>query len=170
VTPTVLNTARLQLRPLCEDDADALFAAFNDSEAMHFWSRAPFETVGELRAWFAPNPDWPAWAIIAGGVAIGRAVMGLKRSGVAEIGYLIAPAHWRKGYTREAVSALIDHGFGTLGLRRIFADVDPENAPSIRLLRRLGFREEGHLRAEWETHLGVRDSLIFGMLAGEWNS
>ncbi len=32
----------------------------------------------------------------------------------------------------------------------------------------IGFQREGHLRAEWETHIGIRDSLIFGMLAAEW--
>ncbi|CAC9895080.1 unnamed protein product [Aureobasidium pullulans] len=38
------------------------------------------------------------------------------------------------------------------------------------LVAPLGFKLEGHLRAEWETHIGVRDSLIFGLLAEEWQS
>jgi RimJ/RimL family protein N-acetyltransferase len=50
----------------------------------------------------------------------------------------------------------------------VFADTDPENAPSIALLERLGFRREGLLRGEWETHIGVRDSLILGLLRDEW--
>jgi RimJ/RimL family protein N-acetyltransferase len=164
-----LDTERLHLRPLREDDAEPLFAAFGDPQAMRWWSRAPFETVADLRHWLAPDPAWPAWAIVADGLVVGRAAMGLKRTGIAEIGYMIAPAHWRQGHAREAASALIDHGFGTLGLRRIFADVDPDNVASVGLLKRLGFREEGRLRAEWETHLGIRDSLIFGLLAGEWH-
>ena len=49
------------------------------------------------------------------------------------------------------------------------ADTDPDNIGSNRLLERLGFKLEGHLRAEWETHIGVRDSLIWGLLAAEWN-
>ena len=66
------------------------------------------------------------------------------------------------------MSRVIDYGFDELGLRRIFADTDPENSGSIGLLGRLGFQQEGYLRAEWETHMGVRDTLIFGLLRGEW--
>ncbi|MDP3782205.1 MAG: GNAT family protein, partial [Sphingopyxis sp.] len=42
------------------------------------------------------------------------------------------------------------------------------NCGSIALLERLGFQYEGRLRGEWETHIGVRDSLIFGLLRDEW--
>jgi RimJ/RimL family protein N-acetyltransferase len=52
----------------------------------------------------------------------------------------------------------------------VFADTDPENAASIALLERLGFRREGLLRGEWETHIGVRDSVILGLLRDEWRS
>ena len=72
------------------------------------------------------------------------------------------------GLAREAVGAVIAHGFGAMGLRRIFGDADPENAASIGTLAALGFMLEGRLREEWETHIGVRDSLIFGLLRHEW--
>lgn len=42
--------------------------------------------------------------------------------------------------------------------------------PSIRLVERLSFRLEGRLRAEWETHIGVRDTLIYGLLKDEWRA
>lgn len=63
---------------------------------------------------------------------------------------------------------LISRLFGEEGQRRVFADVDPENVGSVRLLEALGFKLEGHLRQEWETHIGIRDSLIYGLLADEW--
>ena len=69
---------------------------------------------------------------------------------------------------RPELRPVIGHGFGKGQLRRIFADVDPDNAASVKLLRSLGFQEEGRLRQEWETHLGIRDSLIFGLLGEEW--
>jgi ribosomal-protein-alanine N-acetyltransferase len=70
------------------------------------------------------------------------------------------------GYGREAVEILIEKLFGE-GQRRVFADVDPDNRASIKLLEMLGFQLEGRLRAEWETHIGIRDSLIYGLLAEE---
>ena len=66
------------------------------------------------------------------------------------------------------LARVIDYGFVLLKLRRIFADTDPDNLGSIALLERLGFQYEGRLRGEWETHMGVRDSLIFGLLRDEW--
>ncbi len=55
-----------------------------------------------------------------------------------------------------------------LSARRVMADTDPDNIGSIKLLEKLGFQREGYLREEWETHIGVRDSLIFGLLRNEW--
>ena len=66
-------------------------------------------------------------------------------------------------------SDLLDQLFDN-GARRVFADTDPENDASIALLQRLGFRREGVLRAEWETHIGVRDSVILGLLKDEWRT
>ena len=86
---------------------------------------------------------------------------------MCEIGYLFAREAWGRGIAREAVSAVIAHLFAR-GERRVFADTDPDNAASIRMLERLGFVREGRLRGEWETHIGVRDSLIFGLLRDAW--
>ena len=67
----------------------------------------------------------------------------------------------------EAVTRVIDQLFAE-GQRRVFADTDPDNVASRRLLERLGFRLEGMLRGEWETHIGVRDTALYGLLREEW--
>ncbi len=100
--------------------------------------------------------------------AIGTLAAGDRREGVAEIGYMLARPHWGKGLAREGVTRLIDRLFLEEGYRRIFADTDPENHASNRLLESLGFRCEGRLREEWETHIGLRDSFIWGLLRHEW--
>jgi ribosomal-protein-alanine N-acetyltransferase len=167
-----LNTPRLRLRARTPDDADALFPTLADAALMTWWSRGPFASVEEVRDHFA-GPEaggWRCWAITRAGEdrAIGWVAAGEKRQGeVTEIGYLLDRAAWGTGIAHEAVSAVIDWLFAG-GQRRIFADTDPENAASIALLGRLGFKLEGQLRGEWETHIGVRDSLIFGLLAEEW--
>ena len=158
-----LTTARLTLRPRVPDDADALFAAMADADVMRWWSRAPFATVDELQAYFSGVQC--AWTVTRTGDdrAIGFVSVMRRREGVCEIGYLFARETWGCGIAFEAVSAVIADLFAA-GERRIFADTDPDNIGSIRLLERLGFLFEGRLRAEWETHIGVRDTLIYGLL------
>ncbi|PCD01593.1 GNAT family N-acetyltransferase [Sphingomonas spermidinifaciens] len=171
-TPT-LRTARLVLRRRTPADAEALFPAFADVEAMRYWSCAPHANVEETHADFARNGGgWRVWAITpaGSGTAIGFVAAGEKRQGnVSELGYMLARAHWGRGFAGEAVSAVIDRVFAE-GQRRVFADTDPDNAASRALLERLGFRLEGLLRAEWETHIGVRDTALYGLLPADWSA
>ncbi|WP_282024994.1 GNAT family N-acetyltransferase [Limimaricola cinnabarinus] len=164
----LLTTARLRLRARVPDDAAELFAEMSDLKVMAWWSRAPFASESELRARFATRAEGRrAWAITRPGEerAIGFVVAGERpQGGVSEIGYLLARHAQGQGLAQEAVARVVDHLFA-LGQRRICADCDPENAASIALLERLGFRREGRLRAEWHTHMGLRDSLIYGLLA-----
>jgi RimJ/RimL family protein N-acetyltransferase len=158
-----LATARLTLRPRVADDADALFATMADAAAMRWWSRGPFTTRADLRSYLSQGR---AWAVSDGGGVIGFVSVAERRPAVTEIGYLFARTAWGRGYAREALDAAISHLFAT-GQRRIFADVDPDNRASVALLERLGFRLEGRLRGEWQTHIGVRDSLIYGLLGDD---
>ena len=173
-TPT-LKTARFVLRELTRADSPALFPAFSDPELMRWWSRAPFASQAELEDWLAPATGWEAgrsWAIADSidGPAIGRIVAIVRGDAVCEVGYLIVAARQGQGTAREALSAVIDHLFRVDDQRRIMADVDPENRASNRLLEALGFSLEGRLREHWTTHLGRRDSFIWGMLKSEWQN
>jgi len=167
-----IATARLLLRARTIDDADALFPAMSDPAQMTWWSHPPFASVEALRAQFAAHvaSDWRCWAITRAGDdrALGFVAAGEKRQGgVSELGYFLARDAQGQGIAREAVSAVTARLFDE-GQRRVFADTDPDNRASIALLERLGFIREGRLRGEWHTHIGVRDSLIFGLLATEW--
>lgn len=168
-----LTTARLVLRQLREDDAAALFGVLSDAEVMLWWSSGPHASLAETEAYVKGNASegqgYHCWAITPGDdVALGWVILIDGKPQVKEIGYILHRDHWGTGIACEAVARVIAHGFDDLGLRRIFADTDPENGGSIALLERLGFQREGRLRGEWETHIGVRDSLIFGLLQGEW--
>lgn len=167
----VLESERLRLRPRVVDDADALFPNYADPEFMHWWSSAPHESVEQTRADFSRPPgEWRCWAITRKGddTAIGFVAACEKRQGnVTELGYMVSRDHWRTGIAREAVSRVIDQIFDE-GQRRVFADTDPENMASRGLLERMGFKLEGVLRGEWETHIGVRDTALYGLLREEW--
>lgn len=170
MTP-VLATARLTLRPRLPGDAAALFPTMADPAAMRWWSHAPVASIAELDDRFAGEAaGWRRWIVTRSGEdrAIGLVDAGEKRQGgVTEIGYLIATDAGGQGYAREAVTAVIDRLFAE-GQRRVCADTDPDNVASNRLLEALGFRREGLLRGEWATHIGVRDSVIWGLLRGDW--
>jgi len=165
---------RLCLRPRRESDAEALFPTMSHPDSMRYWSSAPFTSLSDLRKSFSPaendNSNWKTLAItkLDSDIAIGFVAYSQKRKGVFEIGYLIAREELGNGYGREAVGMLVSQLFEE-GQRRVFADVDPDNRGSIKLLETLGFKLEGRLRAEWETHIGIRDSLIYGLLTREWD-
>jgi ribosomal-protein-alanine N-acetyltransferase len=63
-----------------------------------------------------------------------------------ELGYIFHPAYQGRGYATEAARALVDHAFAEMGAHRVVANCNPENEPSWRLLERIGFVREGHLR------------------------
>ena len=62
-------------------------------------------------------------------------------SGV-ELLYALVPAHWGQGLATELARALVEHGFGALGLTELWAEVDEANQASVRVLQRLGFTLE----------------------------
>lgn len=168
-----LTTPRLVLRQIRAGDAAALFPVLSDPDVMTWWSSGPHQLPTETADYVASNAaegqGFACWAMtLRDDVAIGWVILIDGKPDVKEIGYILHRDHWRRGIAREAVACVIDYGFAELKLRRIWADTDPENSGSIALLERLGFRREGHLRGEWETHIGVRDALIFGLLRDEW--
>lgn len=84
-----------------------------------------------------------------------------------ELGYWLLPEHWGKGIVNEALGRVLDHAFHILGLHRVVAEVEPENAASARVLLKHGFRHEGTQR-ECELKDGRWISLdVYARLAPE---
>jgi RimJ/RimL family protein N-acetyltransferase len=87
-----------------------------------------------------------------------------------EIGFTLAPVFQGRGLGTEAVAALLGYLFGELGTHRVFASVDPANRSSLRLLQRVGMRQEAHFlqsvlfKGEWA------DDMVFAILASEWRA
>jgi RimJ/RimL family protein N-acetyltransferase len=63
-----------------------------------------------------------------------------------ELGYIFNPAYHGHGHATEAAQALVDHAFAEMGAHRVMAQCNPANTASWRLLERIGFVREGHLR------------------------
>ena len=175
---------RLAMRPFVAADAEPLHAGYGDAELMRWWSTPPHGDVEQTRAYLVGDDDddegdgedepgadhWQGWAVTLDGEPVGTLSAGWRRAGVFEIGYLLVRRHWGHGLGREMVARLVPLLIEEEGARRIYADVDPDNHASVALLEGLGFRLEGRLRAAWDSHVGIRDSLIFGLLADEWHA
>lgn len=150
-------------------DGAALHAIFGDEDCCIYLAdpatTSVEETIRLLKRW-GNGTEETTWAIVEreDGGALGRATLIPRGRDVWEIGIMMAPAGQGRGLATKALAEIIDLGFDRLGARRIFADIDDENAASIRLFERLGFTREGFLRANWKTHIGVRHSVIMGLI------
>jgi ribosomal-protein-alanine N-acetyltransferase len=103
--------------------------------------------------------------VLAGQITIGNVLRGSLRS--AWVGYWVDSEVTGGGVATAATALVVDHGFRQAGLHRVEATVRPENAPSIRVLTKLGFREEGLFRRYLDVAGGWRDHICFAMTAEE---
>lgn len=176
--PPTLATPRLVLRPITHADVPAIYALFSDPVVTKYWSRPPMHDIGHARKFVTE---------VRAGYRTGhRLQLGLALAGTreligtctlfalhptcrrAELGYALAHAYWGQGYMHEALVRLVRYAFEELDLRRLEADIDPENAASAASLRRLGFVREGFLRERWIVGDTISDSEVFGLLRHEW--
>lgn len=173
------TTARLRLDVLRETDADTLFNYRSDPAVARYQGWCPAsreEALDFIRSQQQISLDVPdSWLQLAirrsdDGSLIGDLGLHLPQDaeGSYEFGVTIAPAHQGNGYAREAVHALLDFLFRTLGAHRVHASIDPRNVASGALLRSLGMRQEAHFRESFKMRGEWVDDMIFALLAREW--
>ncbi len=173
-----LDGARVRLRPPREDDLADLLAVFADEETLRYWSHGPLQDLAAARTYFEGidtglrDRSLFQWAVtepdedrLIGTVTLVDWDRSHRR---AEIGFILHPSRWRRGLASDAVRAALRFAFEAMDLHRVEADVDPENEASLRLLQRLGFREEGRLRERWFTFGSWKDSVMLGLLAADF--
>ena len=175
----VITTERLRLRELLPSDAPALFKIYSNATVGRFnrwkimteeaeavakiaWFREHFEEKKRVR-W---GLEWQESGEIVGDVVL---LNFDERANSAEIGFNLGEAQWRKGLMREAVSAVLAHGFAHYDLHRVQALVVSENTASTGLLQRLGFQKEGYLREAGRIRGTYVDLEVWGLLAREWS-
>lgn len=173
-----IRSERLAIRPVRSDDLPALLEVNGDDEVTRFLPYPTWRSPQDGEAWLermhALSDAGTGEQLVVvrrldhrpiGTVLLFRYDEGSSR---VELGYVIGRAHWRRGYAREALRAVLDHAFAHLGIRRVEAQVDTSNAASGALLRALSFRHEGVLRRRWVAKGRARDVDAFGLLAPEW--
>jgi len=149
---TVVETERLALREFTADDADFVLRIVNEPSFLRYIGDRGVRNLDDARKYIAEGP-------VAGyarqghglmrvdrksdGVSLGMCGL-LKREGLPEpdIGFSFFPEYWSQGYALEAASAVIRHARETLRIGQILAITTRDNASSMRLLEKLGFRFE----------------------------
>lgn len=152
----ILETERLRLRPLTEEDAEFMLELLNDPSFIRNIGDRQVRTLDGAKAY-----------ITNGAVAsytrngFGLYLVELKESGESigicglirrntlndvDIGYAFLPGYWSKGYAIESALAMKQFAQEVVGLKRMVAVVDPENLGSIRLLEKLGMKFESMVK------------------------
>lgn len=174
----VIETERLILRPLVVDDSESLMGIFSDPEVMRYWNTAPWATMQDSLDFINESKEsMKRQESLVLGIClkpkdelVGKCLLFSydKESKRAEIGFGLGRFFWGKGYIGEAGEALIQYGFDSLRLRRIEAEIDPDNQSSAKALEKLGFSQEELLRQRWEINGIVSDSALYGRLVSDF--
>jgi [ribosomal protein S5]-alanine N-acetyltransferase len=85
-----------------------------------------------------------------------------------ELWYLLRPQLWGHGAATEAARQILRFGFEELKLHRIWATCLPENPASLRVLEKLGMRQEGFQKSSLKIHGVWKDCFLYAMLDDEW--
>jgi RimJ/RimL family protein N-acetyltransferase len=177
----MLRGRRVFLRDLVHDDARDVFGFASDPEVSRYLSRDVLTSVEQAADSLVPaiedareNPR----TVFRLGVCLNdtNSVVGIVRLSVRPTGRLIGDVGfelrrdlWGRGLIGEATSLLLDHGFGALGLHRIWADHQLENTASRRVLEKLGFVYEGVARESMRSNGRWCDMAVRSLLDHEWS-
>jgi ribosomal-protein-alanine N-acetyltransferase len=183
---TRLLTERLELRPPRTGDVPAMRSALRRNVShLRPWSIAPVpgedptSLTAVSRAVLRHRGEWRAGQsyvflilpregerLILGRVALSGVLRGAFQN--AYMGYWIDGEHSGRGFMTEAVNAVTTFAFGPAALHRVQAAVMPNNAASLRVLEKSGYRREGFalrylsIAGRWEDHV------LFATTAEEW--
>lgn len=175
-----LSATRVVIRRFRHEDAEPFAAYRSHPSVARYQSWTPpvsvdvaREMVAEFQRGDPTAPGWYQYAIslsadgpIVGDIGVFRYDNHLQ----ADIGFTLAAEFHGRGYATEAVGRLVQHLFTDRGLHRLSAQCDSRNVNSARLLRKLGFAQEGfrrqnsRLKGEWT------DDVLFGLLAQDWRT
>ena len=174
-----LETDRMLLREIVDEDAEALLRVFGDAEHMKWFGSEPLTSIDGAKALITAFSAWRTlpspgvrWGLERKGQRGLVGTCGLFAWNRAwrkcTIGYELAPEATGQGLMREALRTVIPWGFESMALNRIEALVHEENTPSLRLLEGIGFVHEGRLREVGYWAGRHHDLQQYALLASDW--
>lgn len=170
----IAETERLILRRYEREDLQDLFEYLSDIEVVKYEPYKPltFDETRENLEWRMETDEMIAVELKDPRKMIGNVYMGRREFDSLEIGYVFHRNYWGHGYAAESCKALIQQAFSN-GVHRIYAECDPHNERSWKLLEALGFQREAHFRRNvyfWkdENEKPIwKDTYVYAMLRAD---
>ena len=170
-----LETHRLTLRQFRIEDAEDMFANWaSDPEVTRYLTWPAHGSVDVTRwlmnDWISKYDDggffnwaivWKETGSIIGSIAVVNLIEEIES---AEIGYCLGRAYWGRGIMPEALRAVEDYLFDTVGIHRITAGHDVRNPNSGRVMEKAGMKPEGISRSAGKNNQGVCDMALYAIL------
>ncbi len=143
----IAETERLILRRYQKEDVQDLFEYLSDKEVVKYEPYKPqtFDETQKNLEWRICTDEMIAVELKNCHKMIGNVYMGKRDFQALEIGYVFNRNYWGFGYAAESCKALIKQAFSN-GVHRIYAECDPNNKSSWKLLEALAFQREAHFR------------------------
>ena len=175
----ILESERLRFRKLTNEDALEILALRGNRETMKFIPR-PLVTdiegalalIKMINDKIDENLDIN-WTVTEIGSDKCIGIMGFYRTQPehfrTELGYMITPEHWEKGYTTEAVRTLLFYAFETLRFHSVEAVIDERHTVSERVLLKNGFVKEAHFKENFYYNGEFTDTIIYSLLKRNFN-
>ena len=170
----IIETDRLILRRYCKEDLHDLYEYLSDEEVVKHEPYNPMD-IDEVKGnldWRISTDEMIAVVLKSNNKMIGNIYLGKRDFESLEIGYVFNKQYWGKGYAKESCDALIKNSFSK-GIHRIFAECDPYNIASWKLLESLGFIKEAYFKKNvyfWKDENGNpiwKDTFVYSLLNTE---
>ena len=169
-----IKTERLILREIVNDDVKEIFEIFSDEDVTKYDWFVPIKDTNTALKFIQhykeefDNKEEITWGIalketneLIGICCLGDFELDSRR---AEIGYDIKKTEWNKGYATEALKAVVLYGLCNMNLNRIEAFITPGNDASVKVLKKIGFTQEGIVRERDLIKGKLEDGIIMSML------
>lgn len=168
--PVFLEGDELALRLVQEADLEFLASLWNDPSVRHQAGNLTTSFPEEEIQDFLDKDDTTNFLPWHEGEAVGHVMIYHvdTEASNAELAYVIDPEKAGNGYATEAADLCLRHAFDALGLQKVYARVQEHNEPSMRVLEKLGFQEEGVFRDHYFSFGEYVDEHRFGLLQSEW--
>lgn len=168
-----ITTQRLHIRKFEIQDWQSVVNYMSDQTVMHYMPEGVL-TAQQVQKFISDNRDEAKhFAIVLReqSQVIGHLVFHpYFGEHTYEIGWVLNPAYYRKGYASEAAQALLDYGFTKMKLHRIIATCQPENIASYRVMEKIGMRREGFFKKCIPYGDDWWDEYYYAILQEEWQS